>query len=102
MYKSIPGNVPQYIGSTAKKILEILTEKLDSIPQTVEKGLPRVQRMKGFSPGRKISECGDIHVTPFVVDHSALDACMFLIEIDGKKILFTGDFREHGIAGERN
>lgn len=102
MYKNIPRDIPQYIGSTAKKILEILTRKLDTAPQTAEKGLPRIQRMKEFSPGRKISEFGDIQVTPFVVDHSALDAYMFLIEIDGKKILFTGDFREHGIAGERN
>lgn len=102
MYKSIPGDIPQYIGSTAKKILEILTKKLDTAPQTVEKGLPRIQKMKEFSPGSKISEFGDIQATPFVVDHSALDAYMFLIEIDGKKILFTGDFREHGIAGERN
>lgn len=102
MYKNIPKDIPLYIGSTAKKILEILTEKLDSIPETVEKGLPRVQGMKEFCPGQEISKFGDIRVTPFVVDHSALDAYMFLIEIDGKKILFTGDFREHGIAGEGN
>lgn len=31
MYKNIPKDIPLYIGSTAKKILEILTEKLDSI-----------------------------------------------------------------------
>ncbi|MCH5267496.1 MAG: MBL fold metallo-hydrolase [Lachnospiraceae bacterium] len=102
MYKKIPKGIPLYIGSTAKKILEILTEKLDSVPQISEKGLPRIQGMNVFSPGKEISEFGDIRVTPFVVDHSALDAYMFLIEIDGKKILFTGDFREHGIAGERN
>lgn len=102
MYKSIPRDIPLYIGSTAKKILEILTEKLDSIPHTVEKGLPRVQGMNVFLSGQKISGFGDIRVTPFVVDHSALDAYMFLIEIGRKKILFTGDFREHGIAGEKN
>ena len=37
-----------------------------------------------------------------MVDHSALDSYMFLIETGGKKILFTGDFREHGIIGENN
>lgn len=101
MYKKIPKEVPCYIGSTAKKIHEILTEKLDSCPQMLHKGLPRVQEMKVYSPGSTLL-FGDIKVTPFVVDHSALDAYMFLIEIDGKKILFTGDFREHGIAGERD
>ena len=57
--------------------------------------------MNVFQPAEKITAFGDIRVTPFVVDHSALDAYMFLIEIDGKKILFTGDFREHGITGEK-
>ncbi len=102
MYKRIPKDIPLYVGPTAKKILEILTEKLDSISQITDKGLPRIQGMKTFSPGQRITDFGDIRVTPFVVDHSALDAYMFLIEVDGKKILFTGDFREHGIAGEKN
>lgn len=102
MYKNIPEDIPLYIGPTARKVLEILTEKLDAIPGTVEKGLTRIQKMKVYCPGQKISGFGDIQVTPFVVDHSALDAYMFLIEIGGKKILFTGDFREHGIAGGSN
>ena len=38
----------------------------------------------------------DIKVTPLVVDHSAYNAYMLLIEADGKKILHTGDFRNHG------
>lgn len=99
LYKRIPEHIPLYIGSTAKKILEILTEKLDRIPGTAEKGLPRIQAMKCYMPGQRLASFGDIQVTPFVVDHSALDAYMFLIEAGGRKILFTGDFREHGIAG---
>ena len=101
LYKKIPENIPLYIGSTAKKILEILTEKLDSIPEIANKGLSRVQAMNGYVPGHRLDCFGDIQVTPFVVDHSALDAYMFLIEAGGKRILFTGDFREHGIVGER-
>lgn len=102
LYQKIPQDIPLYIGPTAKKLLEILTEKLDSSPKAAEKGLPRVQSIKCYSPGQKLDAFGDIYVTPFIVDHSALDAYMFFIEIDGKKILFTGDFREHGIIGENN
>ncbi|MCM1233903.1 MAG: MBL fold metallo-hydrolase [Ruminococcus flavefaciens] len=102
LYKKIPQDIPLYIGSTAKKILEILTEKLDSIPGTVDKGLPRIQKMNSYIPAQRIESFGDIVVTPFIVDHSALDAYMLLIEAAGKKILFTGDFRDHGIIGERN
>lgn len=102
LYQKIPQDIPLYIGSTAKKLLEILTEKLDSSPKAAEKGLPRVESIKCYFPGQKLNAFGDIHVTPFIVDHSALDAYMFLIESGGKKILFTGDFREHGIIGENN
>lgn len=102
LYQKIPQDIPLYIGSTAKKLLEILTEKLDSNPKATEKGLPRVKSIKCYFPGQKLNAFGDIHVTPFIVDHSALDAYMFLIETGGTKILFTGDFREHGIIGENN
>lgn len=101
LYKEIPENIPLYIGPTAKKIMEILTKRIDSVPGTLRKGLPRVQAMNTYIPGHRLKAFGDIRVTPFVVDHSALDAYMFLIELGGKKILFTGDFREHGIAGEQ-
>lgn len=38
----------------------------------------------------------DIKVTPYIIDHSAFNSSMFLIECDGKRILHTGDFRTHG------
>lgn len=102
LYQKIPQDIPLYMGATAKKLLAILTEKLDSGPKAAEKGLPRVESIKCYFPGQKLRAFGDIYVTPFIVDHSALDAYMFFIETGGKKILFTGDFREHGIVGENN
>lgn len=42
----------------------------------------------------------DIKITPYVVDHSAYNAFMLLIEAEGKKILHTGDFRNHGYKGK--
>jgi ribonuclease J len=38
----------------------------------------------------------DIRITPYLVDHSAFDARAFLIEAEGKRIFYTGDFRAHG------
>lgn len=43
---------------------------------------------------------GDIKVTPINVDHSAIDAYMFIVEAEGKVIVHTGDFRTHGRLGE--
>jgi ribonuclease J len=35
-------------------------------------------------------------VTPYLVDHSAVDAYGFLIEAEGKRVFYSGDFRAHG------
>ena len=45
---------------------------------------------------RKPVKIGDIKVTPYLVDHSGFGAMSFLIEADGKKVFYTGDFRAHG------
>jgi len=39
---------------------------------------------------------GDFQITPFLCDHSSYDSYMYLIETEGKKILYTGDFRANG------
>jgi ribonuclease J len=41
-------------------------------------------------------EIGPFAVTPLLTDHSAFDAYMLLIEVYGKRILYSGDFRTHG------
>ena len=39
---------------------------------------------------------GDVTVTPYLVDHSAFDARAYLIEAEGKRLFYSGDFRGHG------
>lgn len=39
---------------------------------------------------------GAFTVTPYLTDHSAPDAYMLLIEAQGRRILYSGDFRAHG------
>ena len=98
LYKKVPQNVPTYIGPMAREILRILVHRLDYISD--EKGLPAVERMQTYQDGKDMSAFQHIQVRPLGVDHSAPDAYMFYIRTRGKKILFTGDFREHGIVGE--
>ena len=45
---------------------------------------------------KKYFNIGDIKVTSYLVDHSAFDALAFLIEADGKRLFYSGDFRGHG------
>jgi len=41
-------------------------------------------------------EIGDFSITPYLVDHSAADAYGFLVEVEGKRVFYSGDFRAHG------
>lgn len=41
-------------------------------------------------------DIGDFKIKPYLVDHSATDAYAFLIEANGKRILYSGDFRANG------
>lgn len=88
-----------YIGSCAKQILSVVTGYIDVNAKI--KGRDIVEGMQEYEPGHPIAGLKNMKITPFTVDHSALDAYMFLIEADGKRLLFTGDFREHGISNER-
>lgn len=100
LYKKVPENVPMYIGSMAKEILKVLAVRLDHISE--DKSLPAVERMQTYEPGCWFTPAAGMDVMPIYVDHSAPDAYMFCIRTAGKTILFSGDFRDHGIVGERN
>jgi ribonuclease J len=39
---------------------------------------------------------GGFTITPYLTDHSAPDAYMLLIEGQGRRVLYSGDFRAHG------
>ncbi len=44
---------------------------------------------------------GAFHVTPHLVDHSTFGAFAFEIEAGGKRVFYSGDFREHGYIGAK-
>ncbi len=48
---------------------------------------------------RQSFEHGDFKITPYPVDHSGFDALAYLIESEGIKIFYSGDFRGHGRKG---
>ena len=45
---------------------------------------------------RQTLEWGPFRITPYLVDHSAFDGYALLIEADGKRVFYSGDFRAHG------
>ena len=56
--------------------------------------IPR-ERYRKLVPG-ETTRIGDLRVTTFSVDHSAYGSVAFLIEGDGKAVLYSGDIRLHG------
>ena len=50
----------------------------------------------GFLAHRKPLMIGPFRITPFLVDHSAFDAYALMVEADGKRVYYSGDFRAHG------
>jgi ribonuclease J len=45
---------------------------------------------------KKYFVVGDFKITPYLVDHSGFDSYAFLVEAEGKRIFYSGDFRGHG------
>ena len=93
-------DLPIYVGKTALDIFKCLETRLTHIPDRKEaekhkRIVERIETINTFEPLQKII-IGKITVTPLLVDHSAFDAYMFVIEADNKRILHTGDFRGHG------
>lgn len=52
-------------------------------------------RHRAIKPGTPFV-VGDFTVTPFAVDHSTFGCLAFLLEANGKRLLYSGDLRRHG------
>lgn len=88
--------IPLYAGALAKDIMRLSSAHSWKKDEALCK---RIETIRTFSAGVPFL-IGDIQITPFSIDHSAADSYLFLIEADGKRILYTGDFRLHGVRGK--
>jgi ribonuclease J len=86
LLEETPKGWPVYCGEATKRLIQ-LTSGIFGDP------INRDFRLwKSGSP----FEVGPFRITPHLTDHSAFDAYMLLIEVEGKRILYSGDFRTHG------
>ena len=76
-------DIPIFSGAETHRILDVIADFTDS---------PRPNINFHFTNCQPI-QLNDMRVTPVGVDHSAVDAYMFLIQADGKNVLYTGDYR---------
>lgn len=87
---SVLSDIPVYMGALGKDVALIGAEYQDK---------DLYSRLLGASTfrGGDVFSIGDIRIRPLVIDHSAADSYMFVIEAEGKSVLYTGDFRMHGL-----
>ena len=87
LLQEVNPDLPVYIGHEAARLLDA------ALPYT-NFGISAA-RFKTYRH-RESFRVGTFLITPFLVDHSAFDSYAFLVEADGCRIVYTGDFRLHG------
>ena len=92
----IRDDIPLYAGSLAKDVMLMSAEHSYRKDQAL---CDRIKTIRTFQGGEEFV-IGDIRITPWSIDHSACDSYLFLIEVEGKRVLYTGDFRMHGFRGK--
>ena len=79
--------VPVYIGEGAHNVMKAASAYVPNGTAFTD---------PNFIADRTPVEIGPFRVTPYLVDHSAFDAYHLLVEADGKRVFYSGDFRAHG------
>lgn len=86
----VPADIPVYLSEASKRLIRVGNV---FYPEPM-----RVRRVAGcptYKPGKAFS-IGPFKITAFLMDHSAFGACSILVEVGGKRVFYTGDFRGHG------
>jgi ribonuclease J len=77
---------PVFCGEATKGLIQLTS---GTFGKQIDRGF---KLWKSGSP----FEVGPFRITPHLTDHSAFDAHMLPIDVEGKRIIYSGDFRTHG------
>jgi len=89
LLQRLPDSWPVFSGDAAAKLIKLTSEIVHE---------PIDRTFTTWNSGCAFS-AGPFRITPLLTDHSAFDAYMLLVEVAGKKLLYSGDFRMHGRKG---
>lgn len=84
---NIDNSVPIYCGELSLQLMN--ATKIFTGQEILVNNFQSFEKYKPFI-------IGDFKITAYLVDHSAVDAYAFLIEADGQKVIYSGDFRANG------
>ena len=83
-------DIPVYLGEGTKRLIEVNT---DFTPSKLHLNNPVVFSWPGSFT------VGAFRVIPHLVDHSSFGSFAFEIEAGGRRVFYSGDFRDHGYIG---
>jgi len=87
LMEHIHPSCPVYMGNAADHLIKFTNNFLGKVTPNFN-----IKHFKHYTPFK----IGDIEITPYLMDHSAFDAYALLMKANGKSILYSGDFRNHG------
>lgn len=97
LINNIPRDIKVYMEEKSKEIYNITASYMkDVTPIKRDIETFKLEREYNLENQEKII-FEDMIITPLIADHSSYNACMYLIECEGKYILHTGDFRNNGM-----
>ncbi|OGR67830.1 MAG: hypothetical protein A2081_04270 [Elusimicrobia bacterium GWC2_61_19] len=86
--KPINPGIKVYMSEIMEDVVRITT-KMPRDGKKLPVGINYFRRNHKFIVGRFV-------ITPYLMDHTAAESFAFLVESEGKRVLYTGDFRDHG------
>ncbi len=97
-FREIPPGIPLYMGKVTRQVMTTIAKYIkDEEALRILRDDSRIHEVKAA----ETFSVQDIRITPYMVDHSAFDAYMYLLETPDQTILHTGDFRGHGYRGKK-
>ena len=86
LLRALPDDIPVWSGAPTERLIRM------TLAITGRRVSQTFRHYESFEP----FQVGPFTITPFLTDHSAFDAHMFLVEVGGKRIFYSGDFRRTG------
>jgi ribonuclease J len=91
LMESVGSEVPVYIGQVSEDLIKATKRFLRVDPPKCN-----FQRLTAW---KEIKILDTFKVYSYLVDHSSPEGFAFLIEVDGKRVFYSGDFRSSGRKG---
>lgn len=86
LLQELPRSWPVWVGASAEVLMRMTAALRGG---SIQQSIHTYRSFTSFA-------VGPFSITPYLTDHSAFDAHMLLVEVGGKRILYSGDFRRVG------